>query len=174
MLVEKQQRKREVFIKETSLVTDYAHFLGMCFFYDTVTSWIWLKVKRANVKCIAIMQDNLCHPFILSITILSDMGTFSNIGEVKHRVFCALIWAPRNHWVFSNQHVVQAYFIHLCTRMLHTNPPFSRHTNYVKECNFSKFMFMKDFYMKWKLYTFISNYKSTFHTQTLNSTFTWI
>ena len=24
--------------------------------------------------CMGIMQDNLCHPYILSITVLSDMG----------------------------------------------------------------------------------------------------
>jgi hypothetical protein len=25
-----------------------------------------LKVKHENLKCIGIMQDNLCHPYILS------------------------------------------------------------------------------------------------------------
>ena len=31
-----------------------------------------LKVKHENLKCMGIMQDNLCHPYILSTTVLSD------------------------------------------------------------------------------------------------------
>ena len=31
------------------------------------------KVKRTNLKCIDKMQDNMCHPYILSTTILSDL-----------------------------------------------------------------------------------------------------
>ena len=29
-------------------------------------------MKHENLKCMGIMQDNLCHPYILSTTVLSD------------------------------------------------------------------------------------------------------
>ena len=37
---------------------------------------IELKVKHENHKCIGIMQNNLCHSFVLSTTILSDKQIF--------------------------------------------------------------------------------------------------
>ena len=30
-------------------------------------------MKHENLKCMGIMQDDLCHPYILSTTVLSDI-----------------------------------------------------------------------------------------------------
>ena len=36
-------------------------------------TFVYMKVKPVNLKCMGIMQDNLCHPYILlSTTVLSD------------------------------------------------------------------------------------------------------
>ena len=43
-----------------------------------VKSWTWLKlkVKHGNLKCMGIMQDNLRHPYILSTTLLSNQERY--------------------------------------------------------------------------------------------------
>ena len=55
-------------------------FLGYMLF---VTIWISLMCQKLdlietetetlNLKCMGIMQDNLCYPYILSTTVLSDI-----------------------------------------------------------------------------------------------------
>ena len=48
-------------------------FLGyMLFVMILMCQKLDQKVKHENLKCMGIMQDNLCHPYILSTTVLSD------------------------------------------------------------------------------------------------------
>ena len=50
------------------------------------------EVTHEYLKCMGIMQDNLCHPYILSTTVLSDPDELCILrvlfaATVVHRVF---------------------------------------------------------------------------------------
>ena len=69
-----KNKKIEKWIKYR--LCDLSYFLDTCSLWRygsvwCVKSWIWLKLKVKH-ETMGIIQDNLCHPYILTTTVLSD------------------------------------------------------------------------------------------------------
>ena len=65
-------------------------FLGYMLFLMVRISLVCQKLdlneiesENENLKCMGIMQDNLCHPYILSTTVLSDQLSVLILSEIK-------------------------------------------------------------------------------------------
>jgi hypothetical protein len=45
---------------------------------------LWVPQVYENLKCMGIMQDNLCHPYILSTVVLSDIHNAADLAPSLH------------------------------------------------------------------------------------------